>query len=444
MHNAIIIGAGYVGLTLGIVAAESGNKVALVEKDHEKFLMITAGQAHFYEDGIDNRLRALLESGSINAYRTLEQSMLMFSDDSDLPRIFIITLGTPLSSQTEGSYSEIEKVVCNIAKYYRESDVLILRSTVSIGTANRISELHNNIKHIAFCPERTIEGEALRELRELPQIIGYSSTYAKDLADQFFLTFCPSVIHVSNLQTAETIKLISNSFRDLNFAFANAVAMLGLQHKFSGLEAIQAANASYRRNNIPIPGPVGGPCLEKDSLILCDSSTEKDTLEFLRLARGLNRNLVRKILLEWLSLLGPDLKIESALVCGLAFKGKPLTDDTRGSLAIDVVSHFQSLGLRPDQILGIDPLVVNFAGISEIFRSLDSFHKIKPTIIVICTNHELFQSSSFITFLQRANAPALTFWSFPDTNISLHKLSYSFSEGGYRVTGDGASVLKFS
>jgi UDP-N-acetyl-D-mannosaminuronic acid dehydrogenase len=432
MYNVLIIGAGYVGLTLGVVASEAGHRVSLVETDNRKLTAIRAGRSHFYENGIDDRIALLVKTGRLSAHGHLLDAIASFSDSSDVPTVYIITLGTPLSSVSKSSYNAIKLVASEIASICSVKDILILRSTVSIGTTARLAREHKELRHLAFCPERTIEGNALNELTELPQIIGYSSPYAKAIARDFFLSFSPSVIFVSNCETAEAVKLISNTFRDLNFAFANAVALLGLEHKFSSVEAIAAANASYQRSNIPVPGPVGGPCLEKDSLILCDSSVDKNNVEFIRLARKLNRSLVKKVLSGWMDTLRNAFDFERVLICGLAFKGKPLTNDTRGSLAHDVVLYFSQLGLATENLIGLDPLVDSLNGLSVVYRDIDSIPIYKSTLIIICTDHELFDSKLFISFLEKMRAPTLSYWKFPKMSTSMHKLSFSLGEGGYK------------
>jgi UDP-N-acetyl-D-mannosaminuronic acid dehydrogenase len=429
MFEVIIVGAGYVGLTLGVIAAESGHRVVLVETDETRLKVIKSGRSHFYEPGIDQRIKKLIDSGSLTAHQLIPEAVNTFDKESESRRVYIITLGTPYTSEINQNYLAIESVMREVAEICSEWDTVIMRSTVSIGTSKRISEQFNNLKHISFCPERTVEGEALKELRELPQIIGFSSIHAKKVSEQFFLSFSPSVIFVSSNETAEAVKLVSNTFRDLNFALSNAIALLGKEHNFSALETIKAANNSYKRNNIPVPGPVGGPCLEKDPLILYASSADPDTLNFIKDARKLNRELVRKVLADWIVKVESGFKYDNVLVCGLAFKGKPLTNDTRGSLAHDVVTFFKELEFEDKYLIGVDPIVETFPGISEVYREVNLIPLVKSSIVIICTNHDMFQEVDFLKRLESTNPPTLTFWEYPKLNRSLHRLSYSLSEG---------------
>ena len=432
MFDVIIVGAGYVGLTLGIIAAESGHKVCLVETDDSRLETIKQGKSHFYELDINSRISDLIKRGTLSAYKSLPQALTACHGQKDIPRIFIITLGTPFSDSEDKSFASIASVVREVAEIVREWDLVILRSTVKIGTTRRLTSEFKSIKNIAFCPERTVEGEALKELRELPQIIGYSSVQAKIFAEKFFLSFCPSVIFVSNHETAEAVKLISNTFRDLNFAFANAIALLGKEHKFSGIEAINAANKSYSRTNVPIPGPVGGPCLEKDPLILCSSSTNRDIFQFVKMARTLNRELVTKVLLDWMKQVRTEFIFDTVIICGLAFKGKPLTNDTRGSLTTDVVSFFNNMRHDSKRVIGIDPLVKKLEGLEEIYTHPSHIPNLGPCIVIICTNHAMFYDKSFAQFLMQVKSPILSYWEFPKIDVELHRLSYSLSEGSSR------------
>src|SRR5205807_1526903 len=119
---------------------------------------------------------------------------------------------------------------------------------------------------LAFCPERTIEGKAIPEMRSLPQIVGGLDDESADRAEALFRLITPKIVRVSSLETAEMIKLINNTYRDLTFAFANEVALIAERMGLSAAEMIRAANVDYPRSNIAQPGFVGGPCLEKDAL----------------------------------------------------------------------------------------------------------------------------------------------------------------------------------
>ena len=117
---------------------------------------------------------------------------------------------------------------------------------------------------ISFCPERTIEGKALEELSELPQIIGGYDKESSDISINFFNTYSKTVIDVGSLEAAELCKLIDNSYRDVKFAYANQIALLCEKLNLNAHDIISKVNLGYNRNDIAFPSPgVGGPCLIK-------------------------------------------------------------------------------------------------------------------------------------------------------------------------------------
>ena len=144
-----------------------------------------------------------------------------------------------------------------------------MRSTVKIGTTRNlvhpVLEASGKRFDLAFCPERTVEGQALEELRWLPQIVGGETLDVTVRAGQLFQFLTPTVVRVSSVETAEMVKLVDNSQRDVHFAYSNEVARVCDVIGISAAEVIQAGKRGYPRTNLPMPGPVGGPCLEKDS-----------------------------------------------------------------------------------------------------------------------------------------------------------------------------------
>ncbi len=124
---------------------------------------------------------------------------------------------------------------------------------------------------IAFCPERTIEGNALAELRRLPQIVGADKVETAMRATRLFMETTPTVVRVRSIEAAEMVKLIDNTSRDLIFAFSNEIAQACDAVGVSAIEVINAGKLGYPRTNLPLPGPVGGPCLTKDPYILAQS-----------------------------------------------------------------------------------------------------------------------------------------------------------------------------
>jgi UDP-N-acetyl-D-mannosaminuronic acid dehydrogenase len=349
-----IVGLGYVGLTLATVLAEAGNSVIGIEKRKDLVDLTNEGIPHFTETGLPDALAGVTKSRKLVAAEKF--------DDSFSCSTYIITVGTPLAPDGVARVDMIESAARDIAANMRDGALVILRSTVKIGTTRDvvapILAASGKKFDIAMCPERTLEGKALQELRELPQIVGADEQAVADRAAAVFRRLTSSIVLVSGIETAEIIKLVSNTFRDVQFAFANEVARVCDAFGVSAHEVISAGKLGYNRTNIPLPGLVGGPCLEKDPHILMESArTRGISLEITGAGRLVNERQPQETVdfisseIERRELAGP-LKIN---ILGMAFKGQPETSDLRGSMSIKVLDALKKA--HPDAQIGIyDPI----------------------------------------------------------------------------------------
>jgi UDP-N-acetyl-D-mannosaminuronic acid dehydrogenase len=349
-----IVGLGYVGLTLATVLAEAGNSVIGIEKRKDLVELTNEGIPHFTETGLPDALAGVTRSGKLVAAEQF--------DDSFSCSTYIITVGTPLAPDGVARVDMIEAAARDIAANMRDGALVILRSTVKIGTTRDvvapILAASGKKFDIAMCPERTLEGKALQELRELPQIVGADDQAVADRAAAVFRRLTSSIVLVSGIETAEIAKLVSNTFRDVQFAFANEVARVCDAFGVSAHEVISAGKIGYNRTNIPLPGLVGGPCLEKDPHILMESArTRGISLEITKAGRLVNERQPQETVdfisseIERRELAGP-LKIN---ILGMAFKGQPETSDLRGSMSIKVLDALKKA--HPDAQIGVyDPI----------------------------------------------------------------------------------------
>ncbi|EID17705.1 hypothetical protein MPHL43072_09935 [Mycolicibacterium phlei DSM 43072] len=351
-----IVGLGYVGLTLATVLAESGSSVIGVETRPEIVELTNEGTPHFTETGLPDALSGVVRSGKLRAVNKFDPS---FTCDT-----YIITVGTPLSADGVARIDMIEAAARDIAENMRDGALVILRSTVKVGTTRDVvaPALASSGKKfdIAMCPERTLEGKALQELRELPQIIGADDQAVADRAAALFRRLTNSIVQVSDVETAEIIKLVSNTFRDVQFAFANEVARLCDAFGVNAHEVIASGKLGYNRTNIPLPGLVGGPCLEKDPHILMESARSRGVhLEMTAAGRMVNERQPEETV-QFIRReidrrgLGTDEPLKISLL-GMAFKGQPETSDLRGSMSIKVLDRLKKA--HPEAEVGVyDPV----------------------------------------------------------------------------------------
>ena len=384
-NRVCILGMGYVGLTLAAVMADRGFKVFGAEINPKTLATIQEGRAHFFEVNMDLMLRRGLKAGN------LEFGANVPADRSF--DVYVITVGTPLDDSGNPRMDMVENVASDIAANMQDGALVVLRSTVSVGTTMKvvkpILDATGHSFDLAFCPERTIEGKALEELRSLPQVVGGLTPEANERAMKVFRRLTPTIVEVSSIETAELIKLLDNSFRDVFFSFGNEVALLSEALGLKAHEVIRAANTGYIRTNIARPGFVGGPCLEKDPHILAHSLKQVDHVaRLIGTGRALNESLVEHGLRSALELLGerrPDRELTIS-VMGLAFKGRPDTDDLRGSPSLLMLDAIRR-ELPSARILGQD-YVATDAAIAELdIEPVDDTRAFEGADIVMVMNN---------------------------------------------------------
>jgi nucleotide sugar dehydrogenase len=322
-----IVGLGFVGLTLAVVMAEAGHSVIGVEINRDTVQKLRTGETHFFEAGLALRLNRAMLSQKLKITDDINESLGV--------GYFIITVGTPLDTMGNPRSDMVKRAAQEVSSVITDDAVVILRSTVRLGTTRGvilpILESAAVRFHLAFCPERTIEGNALTELRSLPQICGGVNPDDAWHAAQLFQSITPTTIRVSSLEAAELVKLLDNSYRDLTFALGNEVAVMCEAVGLDSKEVIDAGNLGYPRTNIARPGLVGGPCLEKDPHILIHGLADFNFEPTLIAAgRKLNEDLPRIAISKVMPLVSKKKNIKVAL-CGMAFKGIPETDDLRGT-----------------------------------------------------------------------------------------------------------------
>ena len=299
--------------------------------------MISSALPPFYEEGLEKSLKNAIQ----NKLLRVSSKISKFNRNKSKSRIYIITIGTHIKKDNKLSSNIVNDFIKNELNNFLDGDLIILRSTVSVGTSLRITKIFNknNLKvSVCYCPERTIEGNALKELSTLPQIISSSDTQSLIIAEGLFKSLTKEIIKTS-LEEAELAKLISNVQRDLTFAFSNEVLKLCNDLKCNFEIVKNALNYNYPRSDLKDYGPVAGPCLEKDAYILFESLKKRSKKNFLFYkARKLNEDFI-EILMNYLKKLNYD-KFQKISLTGIAFKGLPKTNDFRGSYIFNLIERF--------------------------------------------------------------------------------------------------------
>ena len=409
-RSVCVVGTGHIGLPLATVLAEAGFRVTGYDTNEEFVARVnTAGATDFQEEG----LQELLE-------KHLHRRLTLTSGVPAEHDAYIITVGTPL--ETNGDRPDLERIrmaVRRVAQGFRRDPLVVLRSTVSVGTTRSIVlpeiQRHTDRFGLAFCPERTVEGRAIPEMCSLPQIVGGLDPASADRAEELFRHITPKIVRVSSLEAAEMIKLINNTYRDLTFAFANEVALIAEHMGLSAMELIDAANREYPRSNVARPGFVGGPCLEKDALILIDSLRRLDCrARVIEEARRLNQSLPDRVATRVLQEIDVRRRTSAearVLISGFAFKGRPATEDIRGSAAIPLLRRLQAAGVEvlghdfvtPEKVIA--DLGARTCTIEEGVNGADG--------VIIMNNHPAYRDVGLPRLASRLRAPGFVFdsWS---------------------------------
>lgn len=346
-----IIGLGYVGLTLGVAAAAKGIDVYGVETNRHIKDCLKEDRAHFFEPGLDS----LIKRNNNKTFHVVDSFPKNVVFDA-----FIITVGTPLK-KVDGVKQEVPNfeyiksaLEGTIKDVYDGSQLIILRSTVSVGTTRNVvlpflAELCGRPGDeilVSMCPERTIEGNAVNELSNLPQVISGNNMESVEIAQKLFSIMTPCIVKAETLEEAELIKLYCNVYRDMTFAIGNAFCMAAQEFGVDGISAIEHANYGYARSNIAKPGFVAGPCLEKDAYILINNMPECDSRNFILAARKFNESL-EDIVVKWVrEKVGEPSDDKVLALSGLAFKGQPETSDLRGSSSVYIAEKLRKAGYK--------------------------------------------------------------------------------------------------
>ena len=407
--DILIVGMGYVGLTLAATLSSIGFRVYGYDNNKKVINSLNKGKSTFYEKGLDKYIKS-------NNKKNL---IFINKIKKGLASTFIITVGTHLKKNSKKpNLNEIKKSSQEIGKILEKNDLVILRSTLPVGCTRgivipnieKISKLKAGKDfYVSFAPERTAEGKALIELRQNPQIIGGFDSMSSQLTANIFNTFTHSIINVSNLESAEFCKLIDNCYRDHKFAFVNQLLEFCEKSKIDIYEIVNSVNHGYKRNDIPIPSPgVGGPCLSKDPYILANNLERSNSNSFLlKNVRKVNETgpkYVYKKLMRMFKKVNKDISKSKIFILGLAFKGEPETSDFRSSTTLDLIN------LIPDKknLFVYDPIVnkedikkykLKYLDINNGFNKADA--------VIFLNNHKSFQDLNIKSLIKKMNKPSI-------------------------------------
>jgi UDP-N-acetyl-D-mannosaminuronic acid dehydrogenase len=364
------------------------------------------GRPHLFEPGVEDGLRSFLGD------RILVGPALPEGGVSAA----VICVSTPVDPESHAPRLDSLRLAArHVAERSGADTLVIVRSTVPVGATRSVvlPELMARWgrARLAFAPERTIQGQALRELEELPQVVGGVDAGSAEAARALFSRLARLVVPVATLETAELVKLVNNAHTDLIYSFGNEVALLAQRWGLDPLEVIRAANLEYPRPDLARPGFVGGGCLSKDPYILLSAARGAGYAPFLvGQARALNERLPLAVAERLVALVREARgSAEGARLCvlGWAYKGWPPTDDMRGAPITPMLPLFRSAGLR---LCGHDFLVA-----PEVIRGLGA-EPVTPEAgfagadaVLLTSNHPEYAKLDLARLLGTLRPPAVLF-----------------------------------
>jgi UDP-N-acetyl-D-glucosamine dehydrogenase len=384
-----VIGLGYVGLPLAVAFGESGATVIGVDLDERRAATIASGTS-ITEDIGNDRIRALLRSERLRVSRNVEALK-----DADA---IIVCVPTPLGKSRQPDISFIENATADIARVLRPGQLIVLESTTYPGTTQDVLRprleatglVTGQDFFLAFSPERIDPGSRTHRLENIAKVVGGITPSCLELVTTLYRRIVEKVVPVSSADTAEMVKVFENTFRAVNIALVNELAIMCRRLDISVWEVIGAA-ATKPFGFMPFyPGPgLGGHCLPSDPHYL-SWRLRLDGYEpkFIAFADDINRHMpgyVVELVADALN--GRERSIRGArvLVVGVAYK--PNVADTRDSPAFEIIETLQRKGAS---VAYADPYVSTFSVGGETLRSVDLTDADLSAweVILILTGHD--------------------------------------------------------
>lgn len=327
--KVVTIGLGYIGLPTSALIASHGTNVLGVDINQKVVDTINEGKIHIVEPNLDKIVSLAVSKGNLKA-----------STKAVTAEVYLIVVPTPFKGNHEPDISFIEAATKEIIPLLKEGDLYIIESTSPIGTTEKMQHLIVSTRpelegavHIAYCPERVLPGNVMYELVENDRVIGGVDKPSTQKAISFYSKYVKGNLHATNARTAEMCKLVENSSRDSEIAFANELSLICDKAQINVWELINLAN-KHPRVNILNPGcGVGGHCIAVDPYFIVSDYPKESKM--ISKAREVNNYksfwCAEKIQSEKLKFeLANGRKPKLALM-GLAFK--PNIDDLRESPA---------------------------------------------------------------------------------------------------------------
>lgn len=373
LFDVVIVGGfGHVGLPLAICLANKGKKICALDVNKEVQEIILQGKMPFIEEGAQELLQKVLHTGNLKL--ALNPEVIKETDT------VIIVIGTPVDRHLNPEFELMRKTINSYMQYFRDDQLIILRSTVYPGTTERLKDwFRENGKDVelAFCPERIAEGKAIQELETLPQIIASFSDDGIRRCRELFSLLTEDILVLTPIE-AELAKLFTNVWRYIKFATANQFFMIANDRGADFYRIYHAMTYNYERaKDLPRPGFAAGPCLFKDAMQLAafNNNTFYMGHAAMLVNEGLPNYIVNRLKQKF------NLRELTVGILGMAFKAN--IDDNRESLAYKLK---KILTFECKKVLCSDVYIqdAGFVSVEDLIE--------QSNIIILATPHKEYSS----------------------------------------------------
>ncbi len=392
----IVGGAGHVGIPLALSLAASGLRINVNDRNKSALAMLQSGQLPFLENG-----------GDVALSDALKQRRLTFTvspDKISTSGPVIVTIGTPVDEFMNPVQRVVQDCIDQLLPFLKDGQLLIMRSTVFPGTTEWLSKyLHSRGRDlkVSFCPERITQGQGLKEIREVPQIVSGTTEEAAREAAELFRCIAPEIVFLPPTE-AEFAKLFCNAYRYIEFAITNEFYLMAKSAGVDYHRILEGTKHNYPRLRIPGPGYAAGPCLLKDTAQLAAFAGNQFGLG--HAAMLVNEGLVLRVL-EHLKKQFEISKMTIGLL-GMAFKAE--CDDIRSSLSY---KFKKALAAQCKRVLTTDPFVPasvdpEILPAEQVVRESD--------LLILCTPHGVYER------VHVGQKPVFDLWGHLSTPSAFH------------------------
>jgi UDP-N-acetyl-D-mannosaminuronic acid dehydrogenase len=382
-EKVCVLGLGYIGLPTASMFAKHGLKVVGVDVNQAIVDLLSNGKPHISEHGLDELVHDVIASGQLSV-----QTMPECAD------AFVIAVPTPFLSDKSADMRMVASAAAALVPHLRRGNLVILESTSPpLTTINLVKPILEGSGlragsdfYLAYSPERVLPGQILKELVENARVIGGVNTASAEAGRDLYGAFVRGEITCTHATTAEMVKLMENTFRDVNIALANEFALVAERLGVDVWEAIDLASR-HPRVKILKPGPgVGGHCIAVDPWFLVEAA--QDVTPLIRTAREVNDRMPEHVANMVDRSVPADAPGRIAAVLGVAYKAN--VDDSRESPALAVVNALRAKGF---EVRITDPLVGPAHALHEFgipLQNLDDAVRGADCVIVV-TDHTVYR-----------------------------------------------------